>query len=142
MNLTYERVCGQLVELFGQGPMTASPFIEDIASVTAEAPPAIDLEQIDSLIAQALAAKQEAERQKAIYDSLRDQLCAVVSGIGEDKLESTSGKVRIKQTTSGWVFSEATAALDTQLKTQQRIEKEKGIAKATKVTVSADVFPL
>ena len=40
------------------------------------------------------------------------------------------------------MFSDATAALDTQLKTQQAIEKKQGIAKSTKATVSADVFPL
>jgi uncharacterized membrane protein YqiK len=118
--------------------MTASPFIDTTASDT----PAIDLDQLDALIAQALAAKQEAERQKAIYDSLRDQICATVKDLGETKLESASGKVRLKESTSGWTYSEATEALAIQLKAQQQIEKKNGTAQAAKVTISADVFPL
>ncbi len=119
--------------------MTASPFIDTTAAAAA---PTIDLDKLDDLIAQALAAKLEAERQKAIYDSLRDQICSTVKDLGQEKLESASGKVRIKQTPSGWTYSDATEALSIQLKAQQQIEKKNGTAKAGKVTVSADVFPL
>lgn len=118
--------------------MTLSPFLED----TATAPVALDLDQLDGLIAQALAAKAEAERQKAIYDSLRDQLCATLKDLGETKLESASGKVRLKETKSGWTYSDATEALAIQLKAQQDIEKKQGVAQPAKVTVSADVFGL
>jgi len=114
-------------------PTMQSPFID-----TAEAPTA----DLDALIDQALAAKREAERQKAIYDSLRDQMCATLRDQGVKSLESTTGKVRLKETKSGWTFSEETQALAEQLKNQQDIEKRMGIAQPSKVTISADVFPL
>jgi len=116
--------------------MTASPFL------AATTDTAVDLSQLDALIAQALAAKAEAERHKAIYDSLRDQLCATLKDLGETKLESASGKVRLKETKSGWSYSDATEALAIQLKAQQDIEKKTGTAQASKVTISADVFAL
>ncbi len=120
--------------------MTISPFLDDAAAPAATAN--VDLDQLDKLIAQALAAKLEAERQKAIYDSLRDQICAAVKDLNETSLESASGKVRLKTTKSGWTYSEATRNLDIQLKAQQDIEKRTGTAQASKFTVSADVFPL
>lgn len=122
--------------------MTISPFLADTtpAADTAPAAPAVDLEQLDQLIAQAVSAKQAAEQQKAIYDSLRDQICAAMKDLGEAKLETTHGKVRLKETKSGWSYSDATEALAIQLKAQQDIEKRNGTAQPSKVTVSADVF--
>jgi len=122
--------------------MTTSPFLVDTTPTTdtAAAAPAVDLEQLDQLIAQALQAKAQAERNKAIYDSLRDQICAAMKDLGEAKLETAAGKVRLKETKSGWSFSDATEALAIQLKAQQDIEKRSGTAQPTKVTVSADVF--
>lgn len=122
--------------------MTISPFLADATSATdaTAAAPAVDLEQLDQLIAQALQAKAQAERNKAIYDSLRDQICAAMKDLGEAKLETTAGKVRLKETKSGWSYSDATEALAIQLKAQQDIEKRSGTAQPSKVTVSADVF--
>lgn len=115
----------------------ASPFAEPIEQ---DAP---DLQQLDDLIKQALAAKEAAANQKAIYDSLRDQICAIVRGLGvEDKIETAVGKVKLKETKSGWAFSAATEALSIQLKAQQQIEKRNGTAQPGSITVSADVFPL
>jgi hypothetical protein len=110
-----------------------SPFIE------ATETPTVDL---DALIAQALAAKEEAGRQKAIYDSLRDQICAVLRDKGDKSHDASTGKARLKETKSGWTFSDETLALADKLKNQQEIEKRMGIAQPSKVTVSADVFPL
>ena len=122
--------------------MTTSPFIDSSAVAAAAAASVIDFDQLDDLIARSLAAKLEAERQKAIYDSLRDQICATVKNLGESKLESASGKIQLKETKSGWTFSQATENLSTQLKAQQQIEKRNGTAQPSKVTISADVFPL
>jgi hypothetical protein len=116
--------------------MTTSPFL----ATTATTP--VDLTQLDGLIAQALSAKAEAERHKAIYDSLRDQICATLKDLGETKLECTHGKVRLKETKSGWCYSDTTEALAIQLKAQQDIEKRQGVAQPAKVSISADVFPL
>lgn len=104
--------------------------------------PETDTDELDALIEQALKAKREAERQKAVYDSLRDQICATLRDQGVKSVEAAHGKVRLKETKSGWQFSQETEALAAQLKNQQDIEKRMGIAQATKVTVSADVFPL
>lgn len=120
-----------------------SPFLADASAVApASDSSPIDLEQLDRLMAQALAAKLEAERQKAVYDALRDQICASLRELGETKLETASAKARLKETKSGWTYSETTEALAIQLKAQQDIEKRNGTAQPGKVTVSADVLPL
>ena len=115
-----------------------SPFIDN--DHAADATQAI--EALDRLIAQGLAAKQEAERQKAIYDSIREQACALLRDMGEPSVETAVGKARLKETKSGGVFSEATQSLDKQLKLQQDIEKRTGVAQPARVTLSADIFPV
>jgi hypothetical protein len=50
--------------------------------------------------------------------------------------------VRLKETKSGWCYSDTTEALAIQLKAQQDIEKRQGVAQPAKVSISADVFPL
>lgn len=114
----------------------ASPFVGLAEGETT------DLQQLDQLIAHALAAKEEAANAKAIYDTLRDQICAIVKQLPDGKVETATGKVRLKETKSGWVYSAATEALAIQLKTQQQIEKRNGTAQPETITVSADVFPL
>lgn len=117
--------------------MNISPLLDDHSQV-----PSGDLDRLDDLISRALAAKAEAERQKALYDSLRDQAGAILRDMGADKLECGTGKVRLKETRSGWTFSDQTQALAIQLKAQQDIEKRNGTAQPARVTVSADIFPL
>jgi hypothetical protein len=104
--------------------------------------PGPDIDSIDLLISQALEAKRQAERNKALYDSLRDQICAFLRNNGEKDIQGSAGKARLKETKSGWVFSEETNVLSERLKNQQDIEKRMGIAKPSKTTISADVFPL
>ena len=104
--------------------------------------PELEVDALDGLILQALEAKKQAERSKALYDSLRDQICASMRDQGLDVIEAGTAKVRLKETKSGWKFSEETNALSDRLKNQQDIEKRMGIAKPAKVTISADVFPL
>lgn len=121
----------------------ASPFLAEApAAVTEPADTAEQLNQLDGLIAQALAAKQQAEQHKAVYDSLREQICSHLRDLDQTKLECASGKARLKETKSGWTFSEATQALAIQLKAQQDIEKRNGVAQPSNTTISADVFPL
>lgn len=121
----------------------SSPFLAVAATAEAKVEAnTIDLEQLDRLMAQALAAKAEAERQKSLYDALRDQVCASLRELGETKLETASAKARLKETKSGWTYSQTTEALAIQLKAQQDIEKRNGTAQPGKVTISADVLPL
>lgn len=112
------------------------------ASIASDLPLAVEPTDLTDLVALALQAKGEAERQKAIYDSLRDQICAVVRNSNEKTIETTAGKVRLKETKSGWVFSDDVKLRADQLKNMQDIEKRMGIAHATKTTFSADIFPL
>lgn len=124
--------------------MTTSPLSVPCPfdSETPAADSSIDLAQLEELISQALQAKLEAERQKTIYDSLREQICCTLRDLGETKLEGSSWKVRLKETKSGWSYSDETEALASQLSAQQALEKKIGIAKPAKVTISADVFAL
>jgi hypothetical protein len=120
-----------------------SPFVTETAvAVDAQAPilDAPNLDKLETLIAIGVQAKLEAERQKAIYDSTRDQVCAILRNLGTNKVQTSNGEARLKETRSGWQFSEATLQLAEQLKIQQAIEKKKNIAVATKVTLSADLF--
>lgn len=125
--------------------MTFSPFdpAADIATLPLASGLATEaLEQIDALVHQALVAKTESERHKAIYDSLREQLCATLRDLGTTKFEGVYGKVRLKETRSGWTYSDVTEALAIQLKAQQSIEKKNGTAVPAQTTISADVFGL
>lgn len=120
-----------------------SPFIEEPAIATGEQAPSLeasDLQNLETLIAIGVEAKQQAERQKAIYDSTRDQVCAILRNLGTNKVQTSNGEARLKETKSGWQFSEATLQLAEQLKIQQAMEKKLSIAVATKVTLSADLF--
>ena len=121
----------------------SSPFLVDASPVEpAKDSGGIDLDQLANLMTQALAAKVESERQKAIYDALRDQVCASLRELGETKLETATAKARLKETKSGWTYSQTTEALAIQLKAQQDIEKRNGTAQPGKVTISADVLAL
>lgn len=125
--------------------MTLSPFdpLSAVATTPLEPELSVDaLERLDSLVYQALAAKTESERHKAVYDSLREQLCATLRDLGTTKFEGAYGKVRLKQTRSGWTYSDVTEALAIQLKAQQQIEKKNGTAVPSQTTFSADVFGL
>ena len=121
-------------------PTMYTPFNADIP--LADAPATVEPTSLDDLVALALQAKREAEHQKAIYDSLRDQICAIVRDSSEKAIETKAGKIRLKETKSGWVFSEAVQERAEQLKKLQDVEKRMGIAQASKVTISADIFPL
>lgn len=121
----------------------SSPFLADDSCVeSANDSGDIDLDQLAKLMGQALDAKGEFERQKAIYDALRDQICASLRELGETKLETATAKARLKETKSGWTYSQTTEALAIQLKAQQDIEKRNGTAQPGKVTISADVLAL
>lgn len=120
-----------------------SPFLDQ--SIVTDDDNTVDqsgtLEQLVELIELGVRAKKEAERQKAIYDSIRDQVCAMLRDLGQDKIETSVGKARLKETKSGWQFSSATNQLGEQFKLQQEIEKRSGTAKPVKITLSADLFP-
>lgn len=122
-----------------------SPFLADEA-------PAIDqpqtvtavfdeetLEELTGLIALGLKAKTEHKRQEAVYNDIRQQVCEILVKAGWDKLETEAGKAKTKTTYSGWIYSEATTALEKQLKLQQEIERKTGVARPTETKVSADL---
>lgn len=98
------------------------------------------LQALDGLIASALEAKLQAQRHQAVYDALREQIAATLRDLGVEEAEAAVGRARLKQTHSGWIYSEQTQALAVQLKAQQAIEKRNGLATASKTTLSADVF--
>lgn len=120
-----------------------SPFLDEAVADVPEAttPAEVDqLTQLQILIQQGLEAKREAEQQKARYDAIRDQVCAILRDLGTDKVQTSVGIARLKETKSGWEFSAGTTELAKQLKVQQDVEKKIGTAKPTKITLSADLF--
>lgn len=123
-----------------QSPFIDEPIADEQAG--ADLADADQLTQLQVLILQGLEAKREAEQQKARYDAIRDQVCAMLRNLGTDKVQTSVGTARLKETKSGWEFSSGTAELAKQLKVQQDVEKRLGTAKPTKTTLSADLFPL
>lgn len=122
-----------------------SPFLDEVAEAT-EVDQSVDeaqvaaIERLDFLIQAGLKAKLMKEAAEAEYDQLRAQVLECMNTIGQDKITTAYGKVNLKTTESGWIFSEATSELAEQLKVQQSLEKRKGIAKPGKVSVSANIF--
>lgn len=121
-----------------QSPFLDEPAAEEQAVVNLA--DADKLTQLQHLIQQGLEAKREAEQQKARYDSIRDQVCAMLRDIGMDKVQTSVGIARLKETKSGWEYSAGTVELAKQVKVQQDVEKRLGTARPTKITLSADLF--
>ncbi len=113
---------------------------EIAANVVAALDPAL-LEELDRLVQEGVAAKKLKDANTKIYDKARARVAEILA-VKDIKVTTAFGEIKTKENKSDWVYSDATEDLMAQVKTQQEIEKRRGIAKAGKTVVSADINAL
>lgn len=110
---------------------------EIAASVVAGLTPEL-LAELDALVQEGLAAKKLKDANTKAYDKARARVAEILA-VKDIEVVTAFGKVKTKENKSDWVYSDATEDLMAQVKTQQDIEKRRGIAKPGKTSVSADI---